>query len=735
MGIYENPPLVSIDTTKTLPGISIDMLKVVAGERGWTLDFQAYSFADGLLALERGDIDLMPALAYSPYRDSVYLLNNTSVGTNWAKVYKHEDDDELYNSIEDLRNSKIGLLKGDYYVENGDDGLIDIFKELDIMADTSFYNSYDEIVKAIESEKIELGLLSRYYGFFETSNNDIVKTPINVAYVSLRYGFYRTAENEIIAAQLDETIQGLINNRNSIYYQLEESYMAFKGISYIPGWLWQTFGIVMLGITTLAIFTILLQYQVKRKTGELKETNRMLARSEQEARLAAQTIEASQDIGFWFVPGRPFINVNKAACRLTGYSKDEMLAMIPRELFSTDKNMALYDRIREGNWDGHLLIEDELRRKDGSVFPVEISLDEFSLDGNTYICGFARNITERVRAENELIEKNKELTCLYAINQLTADRELRVEEIFDRAIGLIPIAWQYPELTVVRIDVHNKTYASPKYAETPWQLRADILEADTKVGEIIIGYLKQPDGLKDPFLIEENNLISAIAREFSDMLTTRYSDRRIMSKILSTEDKERSRISKELHDSVGQTLTAISLHLEAMSKLKALSEIEKKKLKEVEDLVKNAIGESRSVSHNLMPPALTDLGFTYAVENIIDSVADVSQTKFEFQSNTNEIKIDKEIEFALFRIVQEAVNNIIKYSEATEASIQYIVYEKDISLFIEDNGIGFDMQIAEKKHNFGLNSMRNRVLSVGGEIEINSSPEHGTSIHIQVPIN
>ncbi len=283
--------------------------------------------------------------------------------------------------------------------------------------------------------------------------------------------------------------------------------------------------------------------------------------------------------------------------------------MVPRDLLATNQNQEYYDSLRDGEWGGHLLFEESFKKKDGGEFPVELSLDQFELDGQTYICGFARDITDRVAAE-----------------------------------------------------------------------------------------------------------------------------RRIISTILSTEDKERSRISKELHDSVGQTLSAISLHLDSLTKISNLSDSEVNKIKNIENLLKEAIAESRSVSHNLMPPALTDLGFTFAVENLLNSLEGVGETKFSFHSNESEIIIPKEIEFALFRITQEAINNIIKYAEATEATIQYLIFEDIISLSIEDDGKGFDMKIANKNHNFGLDSMKNRAASMGGELIIDTTPGKGTGIQVSIPL-
>ena len=609
VGVYQNPPLIIIEDDGHVSGFCVDVLKEIAEKEGWELQFKTYDFTESLLALERGEIDIMPALAYSVYRDSIYIMNETKVTTNWAKIYKNAEDDFNYASLEQLRTKSIAVLKGDYYQQNGENGLLDLLEKLDIPADIIELNSYGAVIDMISTGAADLGLVSRYYGTLRTEGKDVVKTPINVAYVSVRYGFSRNSSDSLLAQQLDEQLQQLINDRSSIYYEMEKKYLSYAPQAFIPQWLWQAFGLVMAGLTIFAIFSILLQYQVKKRTSQLKETNRLLGKSERKARLAVQTIETSQDIGFWFQAGKPFIRVNQAAVNLTGFSEEELLNMVPRDLLATDQNQDYYDSLRDDNWNGHLLFEESFRKKDGGEFPVELSLDQFELDGQTYICGFARDITKRVKAE-----------------------------------------------------------------------------------------------------------------------------RQIIATILSTEDKERSRISKELHDSVGQTLSAISLHLDSLSKIRDLSDTEVSKIKNIENLLKEAIAESRSVSHNLMPPALTDLGFTFAVENLLNSLAGVGETKFSFHSNESDIIISKEIEFALFRITQEAINNIIKYAEATETTIQYLIFKDLISLSIEDDGKGFDMKIANKNHNFGLNSMKTRAASIGGELTIDTTPGKGTGIQVSIPL-
>ena len=118
----------------------------------------------------------------------------------------------------------------------------------------------------------------------------------------------------------------------------------------------------------------------------------------------------------------------------------------------------------------------------------------------------------------------------------------------------------------------------------------------------------------------------------------------------------------------------------------------------------------------------------------MNSLEAVGGTNFSFHSNDSNVEVAKEIEFALFRITQEAINNIIKYAEATEATIQYLIFEDLISLSIEDDGKGFDIKIANKNHNFGLRSMKNRAGSIGGELTIDTVPGKGTGIHVSIPL-
>ena len=296
-------------------------------------------------------------------------------------------------------------------------------------------------------------------------------------------------------------------------------------------------------------------------------------------------------------------------------------------------------------------------------------------------------------------------------------------------------AWQYPDKTCVQIQYKNRIFESPEYRQTPWQLSEPLLMWGQVVGQITVGYTDLPADAKDkPFLDEEVSLLQGIGKLLGSILESKDAERQIIASILATEDQERSRIAKELHDSVGQTLSALALHLNNLKKDRHLNKEEKDKLARIDSLLKAAIGETRSVAHNLMPPTLTDLGFVAAVDNLIARLQEASEIKFTFHTNQATQDIPADIAFALYRIVQEALNNIIKHAAASEVTIQFLVYNDLLSLSVEDNGKGFDMAKSQKNSNFGINSMRNRAASIGADISIDSQPGQGTHIHVSVPL-
>lgn len=206
-----------------------------------------------------------------------------------------------------------------------------------------------------------------------------------------------------------------------------------------------------------------------------------------------------------------------------------------------------------------------------------------------------------------------------------------------------------------------------------------------------------------------------------------------MIAIHEAQELERLRISRDLHDGLGQLLTGISY---SVQKIQEEHTIDKGFVERLQKQVNTAIQETKSIAKNLAPNVLKDFGLIAAIENLVQRTNLLNRTPFIFNSYSFTERIDTKLEKAIFRICQEAVNNIIKHSGATEATIELYMVENMIVLVVEDDGKGFDIEKLNQKEEtkgFGLISMRERVHAFDGDFAIHSNASNGTEIVIEIP--
>ncbi|WPP51585.1 sensor histidine kinase [Catalinimonas niigatensis] len=195
--------------------------------------------------------------------------------------------------------------------------------------------------------------------------------------------------------------------------------------------------------------------------------------------------------------------------------------------------------------------------------------------------------------------------------------------------------------------------------------------------------------------------------------------------IINGEEQERSRLSKEIHDGLGPLLTSLRLSIQTVS----LDDIHKKQLLQTLD---ETIRETRRMSNNLMPSVLEDFGAGEAIGNLVDQLNHSTPIHIRYHKDTlEESVIPKKVNIALYRIAQEALNNAIKHANATEVRISLTEFEEHVSLFISDNGSGFDQNTVFSGH--GLRNMRERAKLVDGTMDIRSESK-GTSIEVEIPL-
>lgn len=208
----------------------------------------------------------------------------------------------------------------------------------------------------------------------------------------------------------------------------------------------------------------------------------------------------------------------------------------------------------------------------------------------------------------------------------------------------------------------------------------------------------------------------------------------ISSKIIDAQEEERKRVAKDIHDGIGQMLTALKFTVESININKIASSAEK--IGNLNSLTKQIIKGVRMATFNLTPPELTDHGISSAIQTLTTQLSKLTSKNIVFENKTNFYeRLDSLVETNLYRITQEAVNNAIKYAKSNFILVN-IKHNKDVlSITIEDDGIGFDLKSVKKVDSgkgMGLLFMEERVKYIDGRLFINSEKEKGTQIVINM---
>ncbi len=201
--------------------------------------------------------------------------------------------------------------------------------------------------------------------------------------------------------------------------------------------------------------------------------------------------------------------------------------------------------------------------------------------------------------------------------------------------------------------------------------------------------------------------------------------------VMQGEEKERTRLARDLHDSLGGMLSGIKLKLAiAMKGNVVLPEDMAVQFENALVLLDSTIGELRQVANNLMPESLLKFGLKVSMEDFCNRFNEKDNELVHFQFYGEEIRQESEFEIAIYRIVQELISNAIKHGNASKIEVQLIVDENRICLQVMDNGIGFDKDLINTKGR-GLKNIENRVAALNGIIDIQSAPGKGSETSVE----
>ncbi|WP_462255024.1 tetratricopeptide repeat-containing sensor histidine kinase [Ferruginibacter sp.] len=205
--------------------------------------------------------------------------------------------------------------------------------------------------------------------------------------------------------------------------------------------------------------------------------------------------------------------------------------------------------------------------------------------------------------------------------------------------------------------------------------------------------------------------------------------------IVKGQEDERSRLAKDLHDGLGGLLSGVKLQLGAMKGNLILSEEHGRTFNNALSKLDESISEMRRVAHNMMPEALMKLGLQQALQDYCDGLSESQSFKINGEFYGLEKRMESSVEIVVYRIVQELLNNAVKHSGAAAILVQVMKHDNNLTITVEDNGKGFNKDEVLLMKGTGLKNIQSRVDYLKGQLDIQSTPGKGTSVHIDCIID
>ncbi len=210
---------------------------------------------------------------------------------------------------------------------------------------------------------------------------------------------------------------------------------------------------------------------------------------------------------------------------------------------------------------------------------------------------------------------------------------------------------------------------------------------------------------------------------------------RVSKMLTDASEKQLKKLAAELHDEIGQLLTALKIDLHRIyKKLHEEEHILLPEIVSVKDLTQYALDSLRNISTRLRPAILDKIGLVAALEWLIQQFERKTSLPVTINMDIKEDQLDENQKIVIYRITQECLTNIYKHSGATQASINIKMSGKQLLMTVQDDGTGFKQQDVSTLFGNGIIGIRERVLSVGGKLKINSTPRKGTKIMVNIPI-
>jgi len=358
--------------------------------------------------------------------------------------------------------------------------------------------------------------------------------------------------------------------------------------------------------------------------------------------------------------------------------------------------------------------------------------------------------SEQETVEFQLRERIKELQAFYALSDLTQRKGLSLEALYNEFVSILPNSWQYPESAYARMVMDDCTFHTQNAADTPWVQKTEVRVNNKVVGTLDVGYLEvRPEADEGPFLKEERLLLDALGERLgaitermrmeTELTRSREALRALLARIGQAQEAERARVARDIHDDLGQTLTAIKMDLKwieratADSGVEQLGEAVRKRASSAIFMVDAMLVSVQELAASLRPGVLDHLGLVAAIRLEARRFQERSGIACRTSLPEPMPGLPPSAAMDLFRIVQECLTNIARHAGATRAGVRLGVHRGHLVLRIHDNGKGIDPEVVGTPGALGLLGMKERVSALGGQIIFQRRKSQGTLVTVSVP--
>jgi PAS domain S-box-containing protein len=729
-----------------LRGLNIELSEALARSLGVELSWHGYADQAALdQALRSGRIDFAPGLTQTPgglrlwqFSDPYLRIPHLLVGERLGELGVELEGLDQYESLAVREPSAVAdYLRGNYFNLR----LLPLPSEREalraVLAQRARYAVIDQAQLSRLSQESEFAGLAV---IADVGLPQLLRFGTRRDWPELA-GILDAGMRQLPAEQLEQVQQRWLTARKP---GLGESPLFWRNLS------------VLLGL--LLLVSLVLLAVLRRQRGGLErrllEARATLARrevAEEALRLAQFSLDHSTVGILWVNWDSRVRYANQAVAEMLGYDSRAMVDQ-PLQQFEPnlgmDRWLGLWKRVRQHG--SALSFESNCRRADGSWMPADVTLGFLRFREAEYLVVYLTDVTERRRARAALEESEARLKgiagnvpgLVFRLEQPVPGAPVDFAFISEGSEQLVG----YPAATIMANDFGIRSLVHPDdradyhatqdaaiEASSDWQWQGRILTRDGRVRWADIKASARQ-------LSAEHVVWDGVVWDISDNKTielelaeSRAQLRELSAHLESVREEEKARIAREVHDELGQVLTVLKLET-SMCELAyaSLDSGLQARLDSMKKLIANLFQLVRDVATALRPPIL-DAGIASAIEWQARRFEARSQIPCLVQVPEQLPQLSDAKAIGLFRVLQEALTNVLRHAEAHSVEVELDVQGDELCLRVSDDGRGFDMA-AQRAQSFGLVGMRERVLMLGGRLDIDSAPGEGTTLSVRVTL-